>query len=108
MCVSLKYWSAKQCDWLSHARPAPFPFPLFLFPGIVLESGCSTHSTAVCRSGAPQYSPPHDGTSEESSSEWKTQLETGPVISQLGGRSLRAVVEDGTDGPAGGPVDVRG
>ena len=26
--------SAKQCDWLSHARPAPFPFPLFLFPGI--------------------------------------------------------------------------
>ncbi len=24
--------SAKQCDWLSHARPAPFPFPLFLFP----------------------------------------------------------------------------
>ena len=25
--------SAKQCDWLSHARPAPFPFPLFLFPG---------------------------------------------------------------------------
>ena len=25
--------SAKQCDWLSHARPAPFPFPLFLFSG---------------------------------------------------------------------------
>ena len=25
--------SAKQCDWLSHARPAPFPFPIFLFPG---------------------------------------------------------------------------
>ena len=25
--------SAKQCDWLSHARSAPFPFPLFLFPG---------------------------------------------------------------------------
>jgi len=24
--------SAKQCDWLSHARLAPFPFPLFLFP----------------------------------------------------------------------------
>jgi len=28
------YWSAKQCDWLSHVRPAPFPFPLFLFPGV--------------------------------------------------------------------------
>ena len=25
--------SAKQWDWLSHARPTPFPFPLFLFPG---------------------------------------------------------------------------
>ena len=25
--------SAKQWDWLSHARPAPFPFPLFLHPG---------------------------------------------------------------------------
>ena len=25
-------WSAKQCNWLPHARPAPFPFPLFLFP----------------------------------------------------------------------------
>jgi len=24
--------SAKQCDWLSHGKPAPFPFPLFLFP----------------------------------------------------------------------------
>ena len=24
--------SAKQCDRLSHARPAPFPFSLFLFP----------------------------------------------------------------------------
>ena len=24
--------SIKQCEWLSHARPAPFPFPLFLFP----------------------------------------------------------------------------
>ena len=24
--------SAKQCDWLSHARPAPFPFLSFLFP----------------------------------------------------------------------------
>jgi len=24
--------SAKQCDLLSHARQAPFPFPLFLFP----------------------------------------------------------------------------
>ena len=22
----------KQCDWLSHARPALFPIPLFLFP----------------------------------------------------------------------------
>jgi len=30
--VSLLYWSAKQCDWLSLAGPAPFPFPLFLFP----------------------------------------------------------------------------
>ena len=30
VCVRLPYWSAKQCDWLSHARPAPFPFPLFL------------------------------------------------------------------------------
>ena len=28
--------SAKQCDWLSHGRPAPFAFPLFLFP--VLEA----------------------------------------------------------------------
>ena len=26
----------------------------------------------------------------------------------MGGRSLREVVEDGTDGPAGGPVDDRG
>ena len=26
--------SAKQCDCLSHARPAPFPFPLFLFPAL--------------------------------------------------------------------------
>ena len=25
---------AKQCDLLSHARPAPFPFPLFLFPNL--------------------------------------------------------------------------
>ena len=25
--------SEKQFDWLSHARPAPFPFPLILFPG---------------------------------------------------------------------------
>ena len=25
--------SAKQCNLLSHARPAPFPFPLFLFRG---------------------------------------------------------------------------
>jgi len=24
--------SAKQCDWISHARPAPFPSLLFLFP----------------------------------------------------------------------------
>ena len=24
--------STKQCEWLSHARSAPFPFPLFLFP----------------------------------------------------------------------------
>ena len=24
----------KQCDWLSHARQAPFPFPLFLFPAL--------------------------------------------------------------------------
>ena len=23
----------RNCDWLSHARPVPFPFPLFLFPG---------------------------------------------------------------------------
>ena len=23
---------AKQCDWLSHGRPALLPFPLFLFP----------------------------------------------------------------------------
>ena len=38
----------------------------------------------------------------------KLSWEKGAVISQLGGRSLRAVVEDGTDGPAGGPVDVRG
>ena len=34
--VSLKYWSAKQCDWLSHARPAPFLFPLFLFHGFIV------------------------------------------------------------------------
>ena len=33
MRVRLPYWAAKQCDWLSHARPAQFPFPLFLFPG---------------------------------------------------------------------------
>jgi len=26
--------SAKQRDWLSHARPAPVPFSLFLFPGL--------------------------------------------------------------------------
>ena len=24
--------SAKHCDWLPHARPAQFPFPVFLFP----------------------------------------------------------------------------
>jgi len=30
--VSLLYWSAKKCDWLSLAGPAPFPFPIFLFP----------------------------------------------------------------------------
>ena len=29
--VSLQYWSSKQCDWLSLAGPAPFPFPIFLF-----------------------------------------------------------------------------
>ena len=34
--VSLKYWSAKQCDWLSHARPAPFLSPLFLFHGFIV------------------------------------------------------------------------
>ena len=34
VCVRLTNWSAKQCDWLSHATPAPFPFPLFLFPGL--------------------------------------------------------------------------
>ena len=33
VCVRLPYWSAKQSNWLSHARPAPFPFPVFLFPG---------------------------------------------------------------------------
>ena len=27
--------SAKQCDWQSHARPVPFPFPLFLFPDFI-------------------------------------------------------------------------
>ena len=31
--VSLPYWSAKQCDWLSLAGPALLPFPIFLFPG---------------------------------------------------------------------------
>ena len=35
--VSLLYWAAKQCDWLSLAVPAPFPFPLFLFPGIPIS-----------------------------------------------------------------------
>ena len=31
-CVSvIRNPSAKHCDWLSHARPVPFPFPLFLF-----------------------------------------------------------------------------
>ena len=34
--------SAKQCDWLSHARPAPFPFPLFLFPGYIAQM-CEVH-----------------------------------------------------------------
>ena len=38
VCVRLPYWSAKQCDWLSHARPVPFPFPLFLFPARCLYS----------------------------------------------------------------------
>ena len=34
--------SAKQCDWLSHAGPVPFPFPLFLFPGpVALKVGVS-------------------------------------------------------------------
>ena len=32
-CV-IRNLSAKQCTWLSHARPAPFPFPLFLFPAL--------------------------------------------------------------------------
>ena len=32
VCVKIAVLSAKQCDWLSHVRPAPFPFPLFLFP----------------------------------------------------------------------------
>jgi len=34
--VSVRILSAMQCDWLSHARPAPFPFTLFLFPGCKL------------------------------------------------------------------------
>ena len=42
MCVSvpkecafvIRSPSAKQCNWLFHARPAPFPFPIFLFPEI--------------------------------------------------------------------------
>ena len=38
--------SAKQCDWLSHARPAPIPFPLFLFPDanplLIVEAMYST------------------------------------------------------------------
>ena len=34
VCTKRVYWSAKQCDWLFHIRPAPFPFPLFLFPGL--------------------------------------------------------------------------
>ena len=33
--------SAKQCDWLSHARPAPFSFPLFLFPGSIVNKYCT-------------------------------------------------------------------
>ena len=28
--------SAKQCDWLSHARPAPFPFLSFPIPWLVI------------------------------------------------------------------------
>ena len=46
MCVSVYqksvckvYRTGLQSDWLSHARAAPFPFPLFHFPGIgVYES----------------------------------------------------------------------
>ena len=46
MCVSvpkecvygLPNLSAKQRDWLSHTRPAPCPFPLFLFPGLISET----------------------------------------------------------------------
>ena len=34
VCVSLKYWSAKQCNWLSHAKP----FLLFLFPVLTINS----------------------------------------------------------------------
>ena len=45
------------------------------------------------------HSTPQDSTSDESSSEWKTQLEKE--------RSLKAVVEDSIDEPAGGQLDVR-
>ena len=45
------------------------------------------------------HSTPQDGTSDESSSEWKTQLEKE--------QSLKAVVEDSIDEPAGGQLDVR-
>ena len=41
--------SAKQCDWLSLARPAPFPFPLLLFPawvGLKLDINVVYHCIA--------------------------------------------------------------
>ena len=58
MFVSLLYWSAKQCDWLSLAGQAPFPFPIFLFSGpellcIVLRQ--SRNRSELNRSGAPLH-----------------------------------------------------
>ena len=57
-CAAIKNPSVKHGDWLSHVRPAPFPFHLLLCPGIIYRKhmlmfkglllGAETSCVCVC------------------------------------------------------------